>query len=112
MYVRDHSRPRLNEAFGFDPTDYDFRVFRITSAITRQVFPFTLDIDNPRFGAGLDELSKTMRRIDAAREQGGLVNRVRVAGLTLKCVGTFLGLYLLPTVPNEVPAQVRFNPAW
>ena len=112
MYVRDHARPRLNEAFGMDPTDYDYRVFRITSEITRQVFPFTLDIDNPRFAAGLEMLSETMRRFETAQAQGGLLNRLRMAGCVLKGFVTFAGLYLLPTVPNELPSQVRLTPAW
>ena len=32
MYVRDHMRPQLHEAMGFEPTDYDLRVLRIIRA--------------------------------------------------------------------------------
>ena len=58
MYVRDHQRPHFHEALGIDPDDYGYKVFKITSEISRQVFPLELDIDNPAFFAGLDKLRK------------------------------------------------------
>ncbi len=42
----------FHRALGVDPKEYDFQVFAITSEISRQVFPLTLDIDNPGFGPG------------------------------------------------------------
>jgi magnesium-protoporphyrin IX monomethyl ester (oxidative) cyclase len=112
MYVRDHARPQLHQAFGFDPTGYDYTVFRITSECTRQVFPFTLDVDNPRFVRGLERLAADMQGITAARARGGLLAPLRVAALGLRVGCTFLRLYTLPVIRNELPAQLRMTPAW
>ena len=112
MYVRDHSRPKLYKAFGMDPTEFDYRVFDITTAITRQVFPLTLDTDNPVFREGLEELRLISVAIGDATRDGGMLNAIRRAGLSLKAVGVFAKLYLLPTQSNELPDDARMAPAW
>jgi magnesium-protoporphyrin IX monomethyl ester (oxidative) cyclase len=112
MYVRDHARPVLHEALGFDPTDYDYTVFRITSEISKQVFPLTLDIDNPRFRAGLAHLCELNTRIEKAKADGGIGGALRRAGLAVAAFGTFARLYLLPTISNAPPKDVRVAPAW
>jgi magnesium-protoporphyrin IX monomethyl ester (oxidative) cyclase len=112
MYVRDHTRPAMHAALGLDPTEYDFKVFRITSEISRQVFPLTLDIDNPRFRALLDRMCRIHRASSAAAARGGLLGALQRAGLAVAAAATFAALYLLPTKRNEVPAEVRLAPAW
>ncbi len=112
MYVRDHARPELHAAFGIDPTDYDFRVFRITSEISRQVFPLTLPIDDPRFKAGLDRLVAINEAIAAAEARGGPGGRLRKAGLALRAAATIARLYLLPARPSPLPERIRLAPAW
>src|SRR5512137_1960414 len=77
MYVRDHMRPHMHEAFGIDPTEYDYKVFEITSEISRQIFPITLDIESPKFRAGLERLRVLMLDIEAARKRGGIVGFVK-----------------------------------
>jgi magnesium-protoporphyrin IX monomethyl ester (oxidative) cyclase len=112
MYVRDHTRPALNTALGLDPTEYDYKVFEITSAISRQVFPLTLDLDNPAFRAGLERLRAYAGAADRARRQGGVLGMVRRAALAGASAVTLTRLFLLPVRRNEIPAQVRMAPAW
>ncbi len=112
MYVRDHGRPAFHAALGLDPTEYDFQVFRITSEICRQVFPLTLDLDDPGFRAGLDRLFAVTQAMGRARAQGGVIGRVKRVGLTAAAGLTFARLYLRPAPPHALPASIRLQPAW
>jgi len=112
MYVRDHTRPMLHHAMGLDSTEYDMKVLAITSEITRQVFPFTLDLDNPKFKAGLDRLVQVQADVNAARERGGLGGKLALAGCAVRGAVAFARLYFLPVRKHELPAQVRLSPTW
>jgi magnesium-protoporphyrin IX monomethyl ester (oxidative) cyclase len=112
MYVRDHARPQLHTALGLDPTEYDYAVFEITSEISKQVFPLTLDLENPRFRAGLERLRRIAVASDRAKARGGAVGLVKRAGLAVSAAVTFIGLYLLPVRSNNPPADVRRAPTW
>ncbi|MFO0690321.1 MAG: magnesium-protoporphyrin IX monomethyl ester (oxidative) cyclase [Myxococcota bacterium] len=112
MYVRDHTRPHLHRALGLDPTSYDLEVFRITSEITRQVFPFTLDIEDPRFLARLERLRRIAVRSDEARARGGLSGALVRAGCSVAAVATLVSLYFSPTEGNALPENVRLAPTW
>lgn len=112
MYVRDHARPELHHAFGFDPTEYDYAVFRITSEISKQVFPLTLDIEHPTFRRGLEQLRQIAADMEALQSATGLLKRATQMRLALQAAWTFARLYFLPTIPNAAPAQVRTAPAW
>jgi magnesium-protoporphyrin IX monomethyl ester (oxidative) cyclase len=112
MYVRDHMRPELHRAFGFDPTDYDRQVLQITSEITKQVFPFTLDLEHPKFRAGLERLARIAAAAEAARKRGGLWATLQRAALGVELATQFVRLYLMPTLPNTPPESVRMAPAW
>lgn len=112
MYVRDHARPVFHEALGVDPTDYDYQVFHITSEISRQVFPLTLDLDNPAFHAGLERLRAINEKMAALEGRGGIGARLRRANLCIAAGIDFLRLFILPAKKNELPRQVRLAPAW
>jgi magnesium-protoporphyrin IX monomethyl ester (oxidative) cyclase len=112
MYVRDHTRPMLHHAMGLDSTDYDYTVFRVTSEISKQVFPISLDIDHPAFRAGLDRLFRIQTRVSAAKARGGIVGALQRAAWTVAGVATFARLYVRPVRRHDLPAQVRMAPAW
>ena len=107
MYVRDHARPEFHRALGFDATAYDFEVFRITSEISRQVFPLTINLDDPRFHAGLERLRRIGEASAAAKARGGLVGGVQRAGLAVAGAVAFARLYFLPAKRHALPQDVR-----
>lgn len=112
MYVRDHNRQELHAALGLDSTKYDFEVFDITSQIARQVFPIELDVEQPKFRAGLERLRLIGVASDAAKKQGGVIGKLKGAGLALAAAAIFARLYVLPTKSNKIPPQVLMVPTW
>ena len=112
MYVRDHQRPILHDAFGMDISEYDYKVFDITTEISRQVFPLMLDTDHPAFRAGLERLHRIAVANAADRRAGGILATVRRGLRSVAGGATFLRLYCLPTRSNELPADARMAPAW
>ncbi len=112
MFVRDHQRPEMHDAMGLDADEYDFEVFRITSQISRQVFPLTLDTDNPAFRAGLRRLCGLSTKMAAAKARGGLLGRLAQAGCAVAAFGSFARLYLMPTQRHQLPQTIHMAPAW
>ena len=112
MYVRDHSRPEMHKAFGVSAEEYDRDVLNITSDITKQIFPFTLNLDDPRMWRGFDRLAAISQKAEAATRQGGVIGKLKKAACGVSAVAVFLRLYMLPVRRHETPKQVRLAPTW
>jgi magnesium-protoporphyrin IX monomethyl ester (oxidative) cyclase len=112
MWVRDHARVEFHKALNVDIDWYDQEVYRKTSAISQQVFPFTLDIDSPRWQPGLDRMNRAFRAMDKARRTGGLKGRIGRVVAGTKAALAFAGLFTIPVVRNEVPQSSRMEPAY
>lgn len=112
MYVRDHTRPHMSQALGLDPTDYDFKVFRITNECCKQIFPLVLDIDNPKFAALLERLRRISDANEAAKKRGGVSGALTRLGCAAAAAFTIGRLFLLPTVEIAPRETVRMAPAW
>lgn len=112
MFVRDQARPEMHKALGIDPREYDYTVFRVTSEITKQVFPITVNIDDPRFRACLDRLLAISLANDAAKARGGVIGSLKRIACAASAAVTFLRLYTLPVTSHELPQNVRLAPSW
>ena len=112
MYLRDHTRPALKMAMGLDPTQYDYEVFRVTSEISKQVFPISLDIDNPRFRQGMNHLHQVAELYYKAKERGGITGSIQKAWYATLGIFTFFRMYLIPVNHHELPAKIRMLAIW
>jgi magnesium-protoporphyrin IX monomethyl ester (oxidative) cyclase len=112
MFVRDHGRPVFHAALGLDPTQYDMQVFRITTEISKQVFPVTLDVDNPAFLAGLQRLLRINQDIEAAKRRSGVVGILKHVTLTASAAVTLGRLFLMRPQRHQLPSEIRVAPAW
>ena len=112
MYVRDHARTTFFHALGFDVDDFDRKVIKLTNLISKQVFPVTIDVENPTFWALLERMHQNMRRIDRAKARGGIGGTLGGMLAKLDNGVTFLRLMLLPAKHAPLPANCRLEPVW
>ncbi|WP_298294633.1 magnesium-protoporphyrin IX monomethyl ester (oxidative) cyclase [uncultured Litoreibacter sp.] len=112
MWVRDHQRPLFHEALGVDVTWYGQEVYRKTSEISKQVFPFTLDIDHPRWRPNLDRMERASIQVANGKEKGGIVGTVsRIVGMA-KAATAFIAIFTIPVIHNDVPESSVMEPAY
>jgi magnesium-protoporphyrin IX monomethyl ester (oxidative) cyclase len=112
MYVRDHARLTFFHALGFDVDDFDRKVITLTNQISKQVFPVTIDVENPTFWALLERMHQNMGRIDRARQRGGLGGLLSGMLAKLDNGVTFVRLMFLPVKHEALPANCRLQPVW
>jgi magnesium-protoporphyrin IX monomethyl ester (oxidative) cyclase len=112
MYVRDHSRPQLYKAMQISPTEYDKKVLRITNEITKQVFPISLNLDDPRFYECMNQMLGLFQKMDEYKARGGLLAKVMVPLLGVRAGLVFVKAYFLPVHNHELPRNVRLVPSW
>jgi magnesium-protoporphyrin IX monomethyl ester (oxidative) cyclase len=112
MYVRDHMRADFYKALGLDPETYDRKVIHLTSEITKQVFPVTIDLDNEAIWAGFERLRQINEATQAARAEGGITGFFKCKLLSVQGALAFGRLFLTPVRQNELPKQVTLQPVW
>ncbi len=112
MYVRDHSRQPFFDFMGIDVDDYDRQVIKLTNLISRQVFPETIDTDQPEFWALLHTMWRNTDEMRQVEARGGLFAGARVAMLKAANAFTFLRLFVRRPHRQALPADVRMQPVW
>lgn len=112
MYVRDHNRPVFHRALGVHPRDYGYEVFGICTAISRQVFPVEIDTDDVRFRRAMEDLRLASVAIEDAKARGGIGGALARVTNIAKAAAAFGRMYFLKPRTNELPAQIRLQPAW
>ncbi len=110
MYVRDHLREGFFKELGFEVNDFDRKVIRLTNEISQQVFPHTIDVENPKFWALLEMMYRNTVALEANRQAGG--SKLRELALKASNAFAFLRLFLLPVQRKPLPADVRLAPVW
>ena len=113
MFIRDHQRPAFHKALGIDPDWFAQSVFTKCSEISKQVFPLTLDIDNPRWMKNLRKLQRANADLaEAGKAPGKLAALPKRIGAQARAVAAFVALLTIPSIKNEVPATTRLEPAY
>jgi len=112
MWVRDHQRPEFHKALGVDPEWYGQEVYRKTSDISAQVFPMMLDIDHPRWKKNLRRMEKANIAIAEGRKAGGVGGWLKRMGGSARAGTAFVALLSIRSIPNQVPENVRMEPAY
>jgi magnesium-protoporphyrin IX monomethyl ester (oxidative) cyclase len=50
--------------------------------------------------------------MEELKEQPGIISKIKRLGCGLKAGATFVSLYFIPVVPNELKMDFRLKPVW
>ena len=109
MYIRDHQRPAFHKALGVDPDWYAEEVFTKTSELSKQIFPITLDIENPKWFQRLRKLQKVNVDLSEAKRNG---NKIKQLWFSSKAALIFLSLLTVPAKSHKVPDVTSMEPVY
>ncbi|MEN8447254.1 MAG: magnesium-protoporphyrin IX monomethyl ester (oxidative) cyclase, partial [Cyanobacteria bacterium J06555_13] len=70
MYLNDIQRKSFYAALGLDAREYDIEVIKKTNESAGRLFPITLDVEDPKFFAELDECTKHTAAISKISQSG------------------------------------------
>ena len=112
MYVRDHLRSSFFASMGLDVDDFDRKVIKLTSLISKQVFPVSIDLESPKVWALFQKMYELTVAIEATNKVPGIGSALRRTGLKANVGLTFARLFLHPVTQNVLPANVRLEPVW
>ena len=112
MFVRDHKRPIMHKALNLSPTQYDMQVFKITTEISKQVFPVLLDVENPQFLALLKKLNRYAEKMEQVKKRSFLKRSFAKSYLGFQIAVTFCRLFFLKPINNLLPEEMRVKPSW
>ena len=91
---------------------YDDQVLRMTTEISRQVFPIEIDHDNPKWMIGLKRVRKAMLAYGRAKQSKTLYGKLKQPIAALNLGVAFVRLYAIPAKKNVVPQSVRLQPIY
>ncbi len=112
MWVRDHARETFHDALGVYIDEYAHEFFTKTSALTKQIFPITLDIEHPRWQKGLTKMRHIFTDMEDAERQGGPAGKLKKWAASARAFTCFVGLYTIPVKHNTLPASSRLEPTY
>ena len=112
MCIRDHARPAFHKALGVDIEEYDKKVLKITSEISKQIFPIEVDLDNTKWEKGILKLRRAFSILDEGKKRKGLTGFFMKLKGSLFALFAFFQLYIIPVKKNKVPESPCLKPSY